>query len=242
MEPFKSVKQGRISEGVTHQIKNAIFKKQYKTGAKLPSEKELCEQFQASRGVIREAIRTLEVTGFISLKQGAAGGAFVKELSFHPASSAILDLFIANKISAKELLQVRAHIEMTIAKSIVPNISKASIALLEKAYHDELESSLTYSEKVSHQLELHYVLGQICENRLYRLILNCLLDLTKEMFLEVKSKHDVIHDPKEHKAIIEAIISGDVDLTVSNIEKHLKHLDTSMGELEKSYRKSRGVS
>jgi DNA-binding FadR family transcriptional regulator len=242
MEPFKSVRQGRISEEVALQIKNAIFKQHYRVGEKLPSEKELCELFQASRGVIREAIRTLEILGFIELKQGAAGGAFVKELSSQSASSAVLDLFTAQKISAKEVLQVRSEIETAIVRSVVSGVSSNDIALLNQAYLKEMETPTSYSDQISRQLQIHYVLADICENRLYRLILTCLLDLTKEIFLEAKSQQDVIHDPEEHKAIIEAIAGGETESAQNAIRKHLESLDSAMDRLEKIYRKARGIS
>lgn len=242
MKTFKPVKQGRISEEITQQIKNAILKRQYEAGQKLPSEKELCEQFQVSRGVIREAIRTLEITGFIELRQGAVGGSFVRELSSHAASSAILDLFLSSKISLKEVLQVRAEIEAIIVRSISSGISPESIAKLKKAYLNEQEAlSLPYPERIDRQLAIHYALAELSDNRLYRLILTCLLDLTKEIFLKVKSKRDVIHDPEDHMSIIKAISSGDKELAEDTIRDHLDHLDSAMDELERLYRKSRGV-
>ena len=82
MHTFKPVKQPRISEEVLRQLKEAILLGQFKSGEKLPSERELTEEFRVSRGVIREAIRALEITGFVVTRQGPAGGAFVTELSF----------------------------------------------------------------------------------------------------------------------------------------------------------------
>ncbi len=241
MRSLKSVKQTRISEEITAQLKNAIFRGHYLVGEKLPSEKELCNQFQASRVVVREAVRALELTGFIELKQGAAGGAFVKDLSFHNVSTAVLDLFIAKKISAQELLYVRSYIEPEIIRLVVDNITEEAIFSLKKAYLAELEPSIPYAERVHRQLEVHYILAQACGNRLYEVIMTILLDLTKEMFLVVKSEHNKIHDAEEHNEIIQAVSSGDAEAASEAMIRHLDHLYTGMVQLEKLYRESRDV-
>jgi DNA-binding FadR family transcriptional regulator len=73
MGQFKTIKQSRIPEEVLDQLKESILHGKFKSGEKLPSERELIDEFQVSRGVIREAVRALEITGFVVLRQGPAG-------------------------------------------------------------------------------------------------------------------------------------------------------------------------
>ena len=63
MTNFKPIKTSRVFEDVLIQLKEAILLGVYKSGDKLPSERELTLEFQVSRGVIREAIRALELSG-----------------------------------------------------------------------------------------------------------------------------------------------------------------------------------
>ena len=79
---FRPVRQSRVSEDVTAQLKQSILVGQFKPGDKLPAERELVEEFDVSRAAIREGLRVLENTGFIATRQGAGGGAFVTDLSF----------------------------------------------------------------------------------------------------------------------------------------------------------------
>ena len=65
---------------------------QLKPGDKLPSERELARQFGASRNAIREALRTLEVAGFIELQTGAKGGAFVREIDARLIADSMRDM------------------------------------------------------------------------------------------------------------------------------------------------------
>ena len=74
---FNQVRQGRISDNIVAQIKNAILSGTYNPGDKLPSEKELERLFNVSRVPLREALRSLEEMGLILIKPGVLGGALL---------------------------------------------------------------------------------------------------------------------------------------------------------------------
>jgi GntR family transcriptional regulator, transcriptional repressor for pyruvate dehydrogenase complex len=116
MAKFKPIKQSRVSKEVCDQLKQSILVGHFQPGDKLPSERELVEEFQVSRVAIREALRTLENSGFITTRQGVNGGTYVTELTFGYIYNAFLDLFLADKISIPELYRVRLLIEPEIAR------------------------------------------------------------------------------------------------------------------------------
>jgi len=64
---FKSVRTDRISQAIIDQIKEVIFQKKLTIGDKLPSERQLMEQFETSRVTVREALRTLEYSGILTM-------------------------------------------------------------------------------------------------------------------------------------------------------------------------------
>jgi GntR family transcriptional regulator len=54
---------------IASQLKQAIASGRYPVGAKLPTEAELCAQFDISRFTAREAVRVLSVAGLVSRRQ-----------------------------------------------------------------------------------------------------------------------------------------------------------------------------
>ncbi len=238
---FRPVKQNRISEEVLSQLKEAILAGTYRPGGKLPSEKELCEQFEVSRVVIREAIRALELTGFVQLRQGPSGGAYVQDLTLDHLSNAFLDLFLTNKLSAPELLQVRLHIEPEVCRLAARNIDSATTARLEEAFKQEHAGALTHEQWVARNLEIHYLLGRTCGNRYYEAILTPLLDLTREMVLVVKPSHTVIHDHLDHRRIIDAVTMKNADAAAEAMNEHISKVGASLIDLETAYREKRGL-
>ena len=67
MPPKKTPRYKAIAD----QLINAIVGKQYPAGSALPAEGQLCEQLDASRHTIREALRILEEAGLITRRQGS---------------------------------------------------------------------------------------------------------------------------------------------------------------------------
>jgi GntR family transcriptional regulator, transcriptional repressor for pyruvate dehydrogenase complex len=242
MKPFKSIKQARISEEVVNQLKGAILSGDYKPGEKIPSERELTDQFQVSRVVIREAIRELELTGFVRIQQGPAGGAHVMDLSFDHLSNAFKDLFLANKLSAAEVIQTRLHTDPEIARLAALNRNEKSIQPLNRALEAELEKEPNHDKRVTRRFEVDYQLAQMCGNRLYQAISKALLDLTREIVLTVKPDSTVIFNHEEHVDIVRAVSAGNAEAAADAVRKHVHTIGDGLIKLEKTYRKQRGLA
>ncbi|WP_243749213.1 FadR/GntR family transcriptional regulator [Mucilaginibacter agri] len=67
----------KLSDQVADKIKSDIKSKKYQAGEKLPAEPELMKLYGVGRSSIREAVKTLAISGFLKVQQGA--GTFVNE-------------------------------------------------------------------------------------------------------------------------------------------------------------------
>ena len=76
-ELFQPIKNERTFEKVSTRIKRLIFDGVLKPGDRLPSEMELAHQFDVGRQTIREALRILELSGFITVQKGGSGGPLI---------------------------------------------------------------------------------------------------------------------------------------------------------------------
>lgn len=73
---MKSENYGSVVQKAVEQIKQFLFTSDLKKGEHLPTEKELCQQLGVGRNSLREALRILASTGYITLEPGR--GAFVR--------------------------------------------------------------------------------------------------------------------------------------------------------------------
>lgn len=76
---FVKARRVRSFDDVVEQVRSAVFDGTIGAGERLPSERELAEQFGVSRATLREALRALEASGIIEIRVGAHGGAFATE-------------------------------------------------------------------------------------------------------------------------------------------------------------------
>ena len=74
-----------LSAQIAEAIRDAIVSGTLIVDQRLPSEAELCDEFQVSRPTVREALKRLAAQNLIRTQRGASGGAFVNRLSFEDA-------------------------------------------------------------------------------------------------------------------------------------------------------------
>ena len=242
IQSFKSVKQPRISEEVFHQLKGAILSHDFKAGDKLPSERELAEQFQVSRVVIREALRTLENAGFLTIRQGSAGGAYVTELKFEQVANSCLDLFLADKISIPELHQVRILIEPEVARLAALNVTPEMGERLVKAFESEHPPGATLIEDIESATTVHFILAEMCGNRFLEALVNSLLRLSRNILEEIgPTPPSSIHPPGLHGPVVEAVVAGDPEAAAEAMKNHSIIFYQNLVNLEKAYRERVGL-
>ena len=234
---FKPIKQPRLSEEVFNQLKEAILSNDFRAGDKLPSERDLAEQFQVSRVAIREAIRALENSGFVSIRQGAAGGAFVRDLTFEQLAGACHDLFLANKISVYELHQVRTLIEPEVARLAALNATPGLTKRLLDAFEAEHPPGAPLAEDVASATKVHFVLAEMCGNRFLEAIVNSVIKLNAKILEELKPDPPYsIHPPGLHRAIVEAVAASDPEAAYEAMKNHAGVFYDNLMSLEKKYR------
>ena len=129
---FEPIRSRRTFEEVSNQIKKRIFEGVYQTGEKLPPEAELAAQFNVGRQSVREALRILELSGFITIQKGGGGGAIVKGSISNTISKLFLDAFRLEKTSLEELTIARVEIEKVVLKYAVMHSDADDIRALQE--------------------------------------------------------------------------------------------------------------
>jgi len=108
---FEPVRTKRAFEQICEQIRREIQSGNLGVGDKLPAERELAEQFVVSRSTVREAFRTLEIGGVLTLNKGVKGGAFVKQADERPITQTITDLLSLGSMSLEDYTEARVSVQ-----------------------------------------------------------------------------------------------------------------------------------
>lgn len=236
---FRPVRPARISEEVAEQIKQSILCGDIKAGERLPPERSLAEEFQVSRVALREALRTLENSGFIITRQGASGGAYVTDLSYGNMAGALMDLFLAEKISIPELCQVRILIEPEMASLAATKVTLSYADKLKEALAAEEQPIGSILEDVEKKTAIHSILAEMSGNRFFEAIMNSLMGLTARVVLDVRPDPGIVHPAGLHRPIVEAVLSGNQEAAAAAMRKHAIEFGNNLVKMEKDFREKR---
>lgn len=236
MNRFKPIRQLRVSEEIVAQLKESILLGHFKPGNKLPTERDLAQEFQVSRVAIREALRALENSGFIVTRQGAMGGAFVTELTFENLTKTFLDLFLANKISIPEMHQLRILVEPEVARLAALKITPEYAQLLKDCLEAEQLPISSLAEDVQRKQRLHFVLAEMCGNRFFEALVRSAMGLTKEVVEAVEPDPRTMHPAGLHRPIAEAVLAGDPKAAAEAMQWHTVEFGKILIQMEKVYR------
>ena len=117
----KNPPQKELSVQIAEEIKSAIINGTLIVDERLPSEAELCTQFDVSRPTVREALKRLAAQNLIRTRRGASGGAFVRRLSYGDA--------YANQIVTSTLLLSMNDVDFETACEARFALERACVAL-----------------------------------------------------------------------------------------------------------------
>lgn len=201
-------KRRKAYEQVAEAIREQVFSGYLKEGQRLPSEREMSEQFGVSRVVVREAIRTLELAGILRVQKGAGGGTFVSTNYDKPLSASIENLLAGGAISLDDLFELRFMLEAPAAEKAALDPVKQDLASL-----DEI---VALSEKVRHDsealraanLEFHRRLVAQARNPLQSVLCEIVISIlvhALEGQLNMELSQAVL---EYHKSIVKAIRAG----------------------------------
>jgi GntR family transcriptional repressor for pyruvate dehydrogenase complex len=241
MPPFKQIKPYRVSDGVAKQLKEAIVLGRYKPGDKLPSERELSEQFGVSRLAIREALRSLGNSGFVRIRQGIGGGAFVTELDFEPLLTTFLDLFMADKISIPALHDVRVLVETEVARLAALNINPDYARRLKEALDGERLPMLSHKDHIARKSKVHLILAEMCKNPLLELLVKFIMGSVARVLEVVQPDDEAMHPVGTHDPIVEAVLAGNSRKAAIEMKKHGLAFGREIMEMERGFRSRKVV-
>ena len=233
---FKPIQTDRISNVIVDQIKDAVFQKKLKAGDKLPSERQLMDQFKTSRVTIREAIRTLEQFGILEIKRGTEGGAFIRDPNTKFVSNFLQDMFSMEKIKISNLTEARMAIEPFSVKLATERITEDS---LEKIRQNIQEARECLDRKNKNDarlldLEFHRLIAQASQNPVIFFMIDSIMDIMENNISSIPlSAKPVERTNQYHEEIYAALRDRDVRKTEELMLRHIQEIHDALEALGK---------
>jgi len=224
-----SVRVPTVSGALADQIRARIGSGELRPGMALPPERVLIEQAGVSRGVVREAMRTLEAERLVRVVRGRNGGVRIAEPDERMVGRPI-ELFIsAAGVSSDKVLELRLAIEAQAAASAAESRSSAELAEL-RSQCRSMEARYAAREVfVEENSAFHEAVIAAAHNELLSAVARSLLESTTAYVDPIYHPGGRIYDPgglrrtclDSHRRIVDAIARKDAAAARREMVGHL---------------------
>ena len=220
-----------------HHILGQIRSGNLQSGDRLPPERELANALGVGRSAVREALRSLEMSGILSFKRGAGGGAFVRESGSEGIESSIRSMLILGRLPLTDLLEVRASLLGHCAGLGAQRGTKQDFARLDRNI-DELERCITSSSDpipaIAPATEFYRLAARASHNPLMILLVDAMANLVAEMLTDVKHRPRV-DSVAARRAMVAAMREGRADDATKVIRQHSQDTNRLLLKSKKAF-------
>ncbi len=218
---FTANKTKSAVEYTIDSIKNLLITKQLLPGDKLPTELELAENLQISRGSVREAMKILSSYGIISIKRG--DGTYISEELTGGIFDHLLFQIILTDIDKTKLLELRELIEVGMLPLLFANLNDQSVENIRTA-HSKMKQEVEKGKSPLRELaqldsNFHVAIASATNNPLIQKIYGFILDLfLPSLELSIARGQKGKFSVDLHSKIMEGIENRDIDQTTAAVK------------------------
>jgi GntR family transcriptional regulator, transcriptional repressor for pyruvate dehydrogenase complex len=230
---FRPIRGRRIFEEILDQLEQAIRDGRISAGDRLPSERQLAEQFSASRTSVREAVRVLEALGVARVKAGAENGAMLVEQSDDALRLPLRFQLALRHIDIESVIELRLALEPWTAKVASDRATPVSLERIASIV-EQMRGEVVQEE--FHQLDasLHVEIARAAENDLMVLVLDGARTAIEQIMLEALTRVPDWPATRgrlvdEHSRIVAAIAGGDGPEAAVLMERHISAFYDEVG-------------
>jgi GntR family transcriptional repressor for pyruvate dehydrogenase complex len=230
----------RLSDRVAEQLLSTILERDLKAGDRLPSERELGEQFGVSRTVVREATRALAARGIIDVRAGTGLTVAAVEPS---AVASSMNLFIrGSDVPYADVHHVRSVLEGEVSGVAAERANASAVARLREIHGRLLAEHAADDGEAFARVDVafHRALAETTENELFIVLLDAIGDALLEIRRRVSGtgNHDRALAQRHqraaiayHQQILDAVTAGDPSAARVAMAEHLADVYRSWANL-----------
>jgi GntR family transcriptional regulator, transcriptional repressor for pyruvate dehydrogenase complex len=170
IQGLKHAERASLSDNIVEQLTGLIVRQVLKPGERIPSEKQLCEQFGVGRTSVREALRSLAAMGV--LESHAGEGTFVSaDRTRHLERAFQWGLLLDGKV-VDDLIETRLLLESHTAYLAARRATVDDLAAIEQALEEMRQSVSNVKSYLAHDLQFHLHIAGATQNTILGSLLN----------------------------------------------------------------------
>lgn len=225
------IRKQKRADLVAEELKRLITQRNLKPGDKLPQEVKLQQTFAVSKSTIREALKSLEVQGLISVSTGPAGGGTIVEVPLDRTFQLMQNYLFFKDVGIADIYTVRRLLEPELAAGAVPHLTEADLRALEHTIDlcdPASEAAAAPLDQRQEDLSFHDILAAANPNPMLRFCCELINEMLRQLVVFGNDTPSCEHEKfgaanvRFHKKIVAAARAGDADKVRSLMAAHME--------------------
>lgn len=188
-------------------------------GDKLPTEKELTEQFQVGRSTIRECLKVFSARKLIVRRNE---GTFVAEMVDGNLEEPLNVMLSMDPGNLSDFVELREILEVNALKLAIERASEEDITEIERAEWRMHEPGISVQEMQQRDIEFHNQIAKASGNRLLAETIRAVRNVLSDKLEDPTEAMPALGESSElHRRIIQALKERDEDSGVKTMEEYL---------------------
>jgi GntR family transcriptional repressor for pyruvate dehydrogenase complex len=220
------VQSAKVFERVAEQIEKRILEGELRKGDRLPTERELAEQFQVSRTAVREAMKSLAQKGLINMRPGR--GTIVIDgarEAMQNSISLMMKLKLGEVGGSDNLVEFRGILETEIAALAAARATEKELSAMREAIRVMDESLNDADAFIDADNAFHEALAQATQNALILILINSIVHLLSEQRKQIfETEGGPQRGQIHHRRILESVVRRDPEAARAAMRSHLQQV------------------
>lgn len=219
-----------LSDRVARYIIGHIRTQQLAVGEKIPSEVRVSADLQISRGIVREAYRSLRAAGILEVSSGCVPR--VGQINNKAFTQLLQHALSTQQASVEQILDLRCAIEVRAAELAAAHRSARDVNALEQEVAKFDGAKAHREEWVASDMRFHFIIGEASANPLFGLLSGALREVLETSiragFASRTRQVEINQMVETHKLVARAIIAGDDKMARKYMRTHFNEARTAI--------------
>lgn len=213
----------KLSDQIVEDFLSRIGKGQLVEGSIIPSEMALCALYNVTRGVVREAIRSLDAKGFVKVSQGV--GTIVTPSHEWNILDPVWVAVNCDSSYFDALHVTREFLEPEIAALAAVNATSQNITELKRLLIAQEQCNGDALEHAKKDIQWHAALARATQNPILNQMHNSISNMGIKTRIETaRLPESIQHANRWHSEIINAVITKNPELARAAMRMHLNQV------------------
>ncbi len=221
---LKPIKPKRISDQVFEQLRELIYKGEFKLGAQIPPERDLAQSMEVSRTSVRNALNKLVAMGLLEHRQGQ--GTFVSSPETREGNP-LAAVMATDDATLDDLLEVRLGLESNAAMLAAQRATEQDLKAMQKSI-EEMEEDLSITDKISPESDVSFHMA-LCFATKNPVLIHLMRSFYDFLFVGIKKNLAHLYMERQtldriltqHKQIYQYIVERNRDGAYGEMKAHI---------------------